>query len=63
MKKLLMQILTIPEFGFGDYQYYVITPEDETFYFRTREEAKGFIDFYKLMEKRKNEKVKSTVTQ
>lgn len=54
-----MQILTIPEFGFGDFQYYVQTPDGETFYFKTKKEAKGFIDFYKLMEKRKNEKVAS----
>ena len=59
MKKLIMQILTIPEFGFGDFQYYVQTPDGETFYFKTKKEAKGFIDFYKLTEKRKNEKVAS----
>jgi hypothetical protein len=42
-----MKILTIPEFGFGDYNYYVQTPENETLYFRTKSEAKSFIEFYK----------------
>ena len=36
----------MPEFGFGEFAYYVQTPEQETFYFKDKSEAKDFIEFY-----------------
>ena len=31
----------------GEMTYYVVTPEQDTFYFRTKREANDFIKFYK----------------
>lgn len=41
-----LRIYGVPEFGFGDYLYFVNTPENETFYFKDKKEAKSFIEFY-----------------
>lgn len=46
MKKQILKVCPIQEFGFGDYQYFVETPENDFMYFKTKREAKDFIEFY-----------------
>lgn len=35
-----------PMYTVGEMSYYVVTPEQDTFYFRTKREANDFIKFY-----------------
>lgn len=36
-----------PMYTVGEMNYYVVTPEQDTMYFRTKREALDFIKFYK----------------
>jgi hypothetical protein len=48
-KSFIKQYLTIQpqiDFGFGEYTYFVETPENEVLYFKSKREAKEFIRFY-----------------
>lgn len=61
MSQPVLKIYTMTELGFGDYAYYVQTPEDETFYFREKSEARDFISFYHEYMEKKNAKKNSTI--
>jgi hypothetical protein len=45
------------ELGFGDYEYMVKTPTDDTMYFNCKKKAQAFINFYKRYQEKSNEKV------
>lgn len=34
------------DFGFAEYIYFVETPENEVLYFKSKQKAQDFIDFY-----------------
>lgn len=42
-----LKVYPIVEFGFGEYQYFVDTKDNGTFYFKDKPQARKFIEFYK----------------
>lgn len=42
-----LRVYPIVEFGFGEYQYFVDTPDAGTMYFKNKPDARKFIEFYK----------------
>lgn len=51
---LLIQPLDL---GFGEYNYFVETPEGEVMYFKDKDQARAFIQFYKNHKGKKIAKV------
>ena len=41
-----MIIYSVLDFSMGPYNYFVITPENDTLYFVEKSEARAFINFY-----------------
>lgn len=56
MKKQILKVCPISELGFGDYLYFVETPEGEFFYFHNKKEGHAFIEFYKQYQEKRNAK-------
>lgn len=46
------------ELGFGGFLYYVETPENEVMHFKSKREAKSFIEFYKRYKQKYPERFK-----
>lgn len=55
MKKQILKVCPVAEL-FGDYSYFVETPEGEFFYFQTKKQARDFIDFYNQYQEKRNGK-------
>lgn len=54
MKKQILKVCPVQEFGFGDYNYFVETPEGEFFYFNLKSQANNFIEFYHEYQNKRN---------
>lgn len=61
MKKQILKVFPISELGFGDYQYFVETPENEFFYFNNKKQANEFIEFYRQYTEKRNAKSVSDI--
>lgn len=56
LRKSYLIVQPIVEFGFGEYQYFVETPEHEVFYFHSKVQAREFIEFYKYYKEKNPER-------
>lgn len=56
-KKSYLIVQPLQEIGFGDYSYFVETPEQEVLYFSDKKTARAFIEFYRNHKGKKIAKV------
>ena len=61
-KITVLTVLPIPEAGFGDYNYFVETPQNDVMYFNDKKQARSFIEFYKQYQEKKNAKVIDSIS-
>lgn len=56
-KKSYLIVQPVDIMGFGDYNYFVETPEEEVLYFSDKKQARAFIEFYRNHKGKKIAKV------
>jgi len=61
-KKSYLIVQPIQDLVYGEYNYFVETPENDVLYFSNKKEARSFIEFYKQYQERKNAKVIDSIS-
>ena len=62
IKKSYLIVQPIQDLVYGEYNYFVETPENDIMYFSDKKQARSFIEFYKQYQEKKNAKVNHSIT-